>query len=91
MLQLISLHYSPQPITPFALSLFLDSLKAEGYTILLVRGALPPVPHPEAGSDSSPGSWLTAAEVYASTQFSNQARQRGYLKAAYTVRGSSDA
>ena len=26
-----------QPITPFALSAYLDSLKAEGYTILLVR------------------------------------------------------
>ena len=26
-----------QPITPFALSAYLDSLKVEGYTILLVR------------------------------------------------------
>ena len=75
-----------QPITPFFLSAFLDSLKAEGYTILLVRGALPPLPHPEAGSLGSPGSWLSPAEVQATTQFASQARQQGYLKAAYTVR-----
>ena len=43
-----------QPITPFALSAFLGSLKAAGYTILLVRGALPPVPYPEAGAQLRP-------------------------------------
>ena len=39
---LLTHQWCVQPITPFALSAYLDSLKAEGYTILLVRNG-PPV------------------------------------------------
>ena len=59
---------------------------ADGPTLVLqIRGSLPPVPHPEAGSPDTPGTWLTAAEVAATTDFKRTARQRGYLQAAYQV------
>ena len=44
------------------------------------------MPHPEAGSPDTVGTWLTAAEVAATTDFKRTARQRGYLQAAYQVR-----
>ena len=58
---------------------------AKGQRLTQVRGSLPPVPHPEAGSPDTPGTWLTAAEVAATTEFKRTARQRGYLQAAYQV------
>ncbi len=51
-----------------------------------IRGSLPPVPHPEAGSPDTVGTWLTAAEVAATTDFKRTARQQGYLQAAYQAR-----
>ncbi len=73
-----------EPCTSRARSSLLD--RKSGLT--QVRGSLPPLPHPEAGSPDTPGAWLTAAEVAATMEFKRSARQRGYLQAAYQVYSS---
>ncbi|CAL8466973.1 g6509 [Coccomyxa elongata] len=79
-----SLLPAPQPLSQFYLSAYLASLREQGYSIFVVQGALPPVTHDSApASHDGPGQWFTPEQARINTKDSSEARQSGYLKAAY--------
>jgi ataxin-3 len=58
-----SLARGPKPLSEFYLSAYLATLRGQGYSIFLVRGALPgPFSDPVAAQEA-PGSWFTPQQV----------------------------
>lgn len=78
-----SLFSHPEPLSHFYLAAFLGTLQEQGYTIFLLRGALPP-PDPGAGGGDGAGRWVLASEARAAAKAKQDMKQAGFLKAAAT-------
>ncbi|KAG2483234.1 hypothetical protein HYH03_017891 [Edaphochlamys debaryana] len=73
-----SLFPAPQPLSTFYLQAFLDSLRAEGWTIFVVRGKLPAtLPGSLEEHPGGPGRWWEAEEAKLATDDAERARKRG--------------
>mmetsp|Transcript_33766 Transcript_33766/g.63599 ORF Transcript_33766/g.63599 Transcript_33766/m.63599 type:complete len:428 (+) Transcript_33766:120-1403(+) len=74
-----SLYPAPEPLSQFYLGAYLSSLKAEGYTIFVVRGILPDV---QSGAQSHSGRWLSKEQARSIIKESGLERQRAVTRAA---------
>jgi len=73
-----SLFPAPQPLSPFYLATFLESLKQQGYDIFAVRGPLPRPELPAGPGPSGPmGRWLSLDEAKRANDGAAVARKRG--------------
>ncbi|KAI8474043.1 MAG: Josephin-domain-containing protein [Monoraphidium minutum] len=73
-----SLLPAPEPLSDFYLAAYLDSLVGQGYTLYVVKGALPAQQVPQGGGEGEGGGrWFTPDEARDATKEAATARQRG--------------
>ena len=75
-----SLFPAPQPLSLFYLSTFLATLREQGYTIFVVRGALMQQPQEEAGHSDNQGAWFTPAQVCTFSQAASATQQNCFIR-----------